>query len=61
MIKTSLLAALMASTANAQFDTAATCRACFTSGGRQCLSSGGGITFYDTGTCCAKGSTSNFC
>ena len=61
MFKNTILAALMASSANAQSDTWATCNACITNGGRQCLTSAGGVTFYDTGTCCKSTDKSVFC
>ena len=61
MFKSTIIAALMTSVANAQLDTYATCKACLTGGGRQCLTSAGGITFYDLGTCCKAGDKSIFC
>lgn len=60
MFRNTFLAALI-SAANAQADTAATCRKCIDDGGRQCLTSGGGLTFYDTGSCCKTGDKSVFC
>ena len=63
MFKSSIFigAALYTSTTSAQYDTAATCRSCIDSGGTQCLTSSGGVTFYDTATCCPKGSKTVFC
>ena len=61
MFKTGIFAALLASTAHAQYDNYATCGQCIANGGRQCLTSAGGVTFYDTGTCCGKDNKSIFC
>jgi hypothetical protein len=63
MFKNTFLAALLATVVNAQAqtDSAATCRKCFDGGGRQCITSGGGVTFYDAGSCCLPGDTSTFC
>ena len=61
MFKTTIVATFMVSTATAQYDTSATCRSCIDAGGRQCLTSSAGVTFYDTATCCPKGSKTIFC
>ena len=61
MFKTSIFAALMIATVIAQSDLYSECRKCIDDGGRHCLTSSGGMSFYDSGTCCAKDSTSYFC
>jgi hypothetical protein len=61
MFKSTIIAALFASVANAQTDTYATCKACLSGGGTQCLTSAGGLSFYDLGTCCKSTDTSVFC